>query len=77
MPACGSSQGANSFALVGSHGEMENSDAFHTAVMGSYARALGPGVKWHANVIWNSSESGDGSKENSGTALVSGLKVVF
>ena len=47
-------QGANSFSLVGSYGEMENNDASHTAVMGSYARALGPGVKWHANVIWNS-----------------------
>ena len=50
-------QGANSFSLVGSHGEMENTDASHTAVMGSYARALGPGVKWHANVIWNDSQS--------------------
>ena len=50
-------QGANSFSLVGSHGEMENNDASITAVMGSYARALGPGVKWHANVIWMDSQS--------------------
>ena len=99
-------QGANSFSLVGSHGEMENTDAQHTAVMASYARALGPGVKWHANVIWNSSESADSKpyhvntdngrtvdlkntgavtnaaqrvtkNENSGTALVTGIKVVF
>ena len=70
-------QGANSFSLVGSHGEMDNSDAFHTVLMGSYARAMGPGVKVHLNAIWNSTESGDGMKENGGTALVSGIKVVF
>ena len=105
-------QGANSFSLVGSHGEMENTDAQHTAVMASYARALGPGVKWHANVIWNSTQSAKmmsddmkkGGKiisdseggasyrlsddedatmkymdqsENSGTAIVTGIKVVF
>ena len=103
-------QGANSFSLVGSHGEMENTDAQHTAVMASYARALGPGVKWHANVIWNSTTSakaatgnrynadgtavemtGDppafpdnaaymaqmGQAENSGAAIVTGIKVVF
>ena len=102
-------QGANSFSLVGSHGEMENNDAQHTAVMASYARALGPGVKWHANVIWNSTQSAKtatgkrfnagtgaeevepdagfdanhsymaqmGESENSGAAIVTGLKVVF
>ena len=69
--------GANSFSLVGSHGEMDNTDAFHTVVMGSYARAMGPGIKAHMNVIWNSTENGDGSKENSGTALVTGIKVSF
>ena len=69
--------GANSFSVAGSHGEMNNTDAFHTAVMASYARAMGPGVKTHLNVIWNSSESDDGSQENGGTALVSGIKVVF
>ena len=70
-------QGANSFALVGSHGEMNETDAFHSALMASYARAMGPGVKVHLNAIWNSTESGDGTKENGGTALVSGVKVVF
>ena len=92
-------QGANSFSLTGSHGEMDNTDAQHTAVMGSYARSLGPGVKWHANIIWNSSQSAKasvtleedttmygvtlpagtytGQSENSGTAVVTGLKVVF
>ena len=57
-------QGANSFSLVGSHGEMENTDAQHTAVMASYARALGPGVKWHANVIWNSTTSAKAATGN-------------
>ena len=95
--------GANSFSLVGSYGEMKNNEAKYTAVMASYARALGPGVKWHANLIWNQSESAvtDGDtrgadgvvietvaadtdymqqkaqSENSGMALVTGLKVVF
>ena len=69
--------GANQFSLVGSHGEMEDTDAFYTAVMGSYARALGPGVKTHLNLIWNSSESADGSTERSGLALNTALKVSF
>ena len=69
--------GANSFSLVGSHGEMDNNEAFVTAVMGSYARAMGPGVKAHMNLLWTGSESIDGSQENSGTALITGIKVVF
>ena len=73
-------QGANSFSLVGSMGEMEESGAQYTAVMGSYARSMGPGIKWHANLIWNQSDNGmkgDTKVEHTGTALVSGLKVVF
>lgn len=69
--------GANSFSLTGSHGTMDNSDAYHTAVMGSYARALGPGVKVHLNLIHTNSENGDGSAENTGLIGVTGLKVVF
>ena len=72
--------GANSFSLVGSMGEMDESGAQYTAVMASYARALGAGAKWHANVIWNDSEngaSGAAKKENTGTALVSGISVKF
>ena len=68
--------GANSFSLVGSSGQMENNDAEHTAVMASYARGLGPGAKAHFNVIWNETTSVDGATTNSGTALVSGIKVV-
>ena len=73
-------QGANSFSLVGSVGEMDKSGAQYTAVMGSYARSLGAGAKWHANLIWNQSDngaSGAAKNENTGTALVSGLTVRF
>ena len=45
-------QGANSFSLVGSVGEMDESGATYSAITGSYARALGPGVKVHMNLIW-------------------------
>ena len=72
--------GANSFSLVGSMGEMDMSGGQYTAVMGSYARSMGPGVKAHANLIWNQSDnggSGAGKNENTGTALVTGIKVVF
>ena len=72
--------GANSFSLVGSMGEMDESGAQYTAVMASYARGLGAGAKWHANVIWNQSDngmSGDAKVENTGTALVSGITVRF
>ena len=69
--------GANSFSLVGSQGQMENNDAEHTALMASYARGLGAGAKAHFNVIWNETTSVDGASTNSGTALVSGIKVVF
>jgi hypothetical protein len=72
--------GANSFSLVGSMGEMDESGAQYTAAMASYARSLGAGAKWHANVIWNQSDngaSGADKKENTGTALVTGITVRF
>ena len=72
--------GANSFSLVGSMGEMEEGGPQYRAIMGSYARTLGPGAKWHANLIWNQSDngmSGDDKNENTGTALVSGITVKF
>ena len=70
-------QGANRFSLVGSHGEMEDTEAFYSTAMGSYSRTLGPGVSTHLNLIWNSSESGDGSQERGGVSFSSALKVVF
>ena len=68
--------GANQFSLVGSVGEMDEGGASYTAVTGSYARALGLGVKLHINLIWNESDDG-GASENGGLAAVSGVKVVF
>ena len=52
-------QGANQFSLVGSHGEMKNSDASHTGMVASYARALGPGVKLFLSGLWNDSQSAE------------------
>ena len=49
--------GANSFSLAGSQGEMKKTPAWHISAMASYARALGPGVKWHANLIRTKSQS--------------------
>ncbi len=69
--------GANSFSLTGMHGEMDMGDASHTKIMGSYARALGPGVKVHMNLLWNESSNGDGSMENSGLAGITGIRVSF
>ena len=69
--------GANSFSLVGSVGEMDEGQESHTAIMGSYARALGPGVKLHMNLIWNETENSDGSMQNTGLAGVTGIKVSF
>ena len=70
-------QGVNQFSVVGSHGEMEDTQAFYSTVMGSYARVLGPGVKTHINVIWNGSENGDGTTERCGIALNTAMKEVF
>ena len=70
-------QGANSFSLVGSQGEMDESEAAHTAIMGSYARAMGPGVKVHLNLLWNETTSADGESQNTGLAAISGIKVVY
>ena len=72
--------GANSFSLTGSMGEMDESGAQHSAVMGSYARSMGPGAKVHMDLIWNQSDNGESGadlKENTGTAFVTGLKVSF
>ena len=72
--------GSNSFSLVGAYGEMDQGGASYSAVMGSYARALGPGVKAHVNLVRNQSDNGKKGaekEEHAGTALITGLKVVF
>ena len=54
--------GANSFSLTGMQGKIKATDESHTKVIASYARGLGPGVKVHANIIWNKSQN-DGMME--------------
>ncbi|MCY4548096.1 MAG: porin, partial [Defluviicoccus sp.] len=69
--------GANSFSLAGMHGELDVGDASHTKVMGSYARALGPGTKVNLNLLWNESENRAGTAQNSGLAGIVGIRVNF
>ena len=96
--------GANKFSIAGMHGTADKGDARHVKVIASYARAMGPGVTWHSNLMWNDSQSDvstsmilgtDGApiqdqtnpggsdyreasqSENSGIALVTGIKVAF
>ncbi len=68
--------GPNAFSLVGSYGELENTQASYTAAKAAYRRTLGAGVFWHANFWTNRSES-DTGVENSGSAVSSGMTVVF
>ena len=67
--------GANQFSLVGSVGEMDNTGDAHTAILGSYARTLGPGVKVHMNLFWN--DTTDGTNDNSGIAAITGIRASF
>ncbi len=69
--------GANSFSLVGMHGELDVGEASHTKVMGSYARALGPGTTVHLNLLWNESQDTTGDMQNTGLAGIIGIKVGF
>ena len=69
--------GANQFSLVGMHGEMEEGSASHVKIIGSYARAIGPGAKVHMNLLWNESENNAGDAQNSGLAAVVGVRVGF
>ena len=73
--------GSNKFSLVGVYGEMDNSDATRTTVVGSYARTLGPGVAAHGDLMWSEAQgdkSADGEqKKADGLVLLTGLKVSF
>lgn len=68
--------GPNAFSLVGSYGELKDTQASYTAAKAAYRRTLGPGVFWHANIWMNRSKS-DAGVENSGSAVSSGMTVVF
>ena len=79
-------QGANSFSLSGTHSKADEGEARLSIAVASYARALGPGVKLHADVVWNDSQSdsvtdattGDTTQSTkSGSAFVTGLTVSF
>ena len=69
--------GSNQFSLTGSYAETEVSGATHQRVMGSYARALGPGVKVHLNLLHIQSEDNDANKETNGLVGISGIRVTF
>ena len=68
--------GPNAFSLVGSYGELKSTQASYTAAKAAYRRTLGAGVFWHANLWMNRSKS-DAGLENSGSAVSSGMTVVF
>jgi predicted porin len=69
--------GANQFSVTGMHGEMDTGEASHTKIMGSFARAIGPGAKVHLNLLWNESENNAGDAQNSGLTGIVGVKVGF
>ncbi len=69
--------GANSFSLVGSYGELANTQATYTAAKAAYKRTLGSGVSMDVNLFVNQSQSDDGEQENSGVVLTSGISVAF
>ena len=60
--------GANQFSVTGSYGEMDDTAAAHTSLMGSYARTLGPGVKLHLNLAYVDSTSAKTSSDYDRTA---------
>ena len=68
--------GPNAFSLVGSYGELENSSDQYTATKAAYRRTLGAGVFWDANLFVNRSEN-DAGVENAGSAVSTGLTIVF
>ena len=69
-------QGANSFSLGGMQVTPDDGDASYTAVIASYARSLGPGVKTHASIHWIDSENADGDT-NTGTGVGVGVAMSF
>ena len=72
-------QGANRFALLGVHAELDDSEDTRTSVVGSYGRTLGPGVVAHVDLFWSESEGTDsGAKKTAeGLVMLTGLKVKF
>jgi outer membrane protein OmpU len=67
--------GANMYSLTYTDGERQSQDINYQAAMLSYAKILGPGVKWHANLIW--ADSNSGATKNSGMAVSTGVRLSF
>ena len=72
--------GANSFSLTYANGQSHKSvpadkKVKNTAAMLSYARQLGAGVKWHANLIHTN--VGTGAKKGTGLAFSTGIGLSF
>jgi len=70
-------QGSNSFSITYAHGERTSDSTEYEAGMASYAKNLGPGVKWHANLIWSDSQNAAGTVDNDGFAVSTGIKLSF
>ena len=56
-------QGPNRFSLTGSHGELDDAADQHRALLASYARTLGPGVKVHVNLAYVDSQGAKNQAE--------------
>ncbi len=76
--------GPNGVSLVYAHGEGEATiatpgDDELDAAMLSYARNLGPGVKWSVNLFWvdYTGEDAGSADDNDGTALTTALRMNF
>jgi predicted porin len=76
--------GPNGVSLVYSHGEGEANlavpgDDEKDAAMLSYSRALGPGVKWTANLMWAdySGEDPGSADDNDGYAFTTSIRMGF
>ena len=71
--------GPTLFSLVYSHGYRSNGTAGagikYQGAIASYARILGPGVKWHADLHYSKSQSG--AVENDGFAIATGIAIGF
>jgi len=70
-------QGSNMFSITYAHGERTNDQTQYEAGMASYAKNLGPGVKWHANLIWTDSRDAAGTTSNDGFAVSTGIRLSF
>ena len=76
--------GPNGISLVYSHGEGEaviatpGDDELDASIL-SYARTLGPGVKWSVNLFWAdyTGETPGSTDDNDGMALTTALRLSF